>query len=94
MEKNNVIHALREMLREQLCCVGRIAARHQLPDDAVWEIAKGFDVLYQRARWQLEASSEDAVPASPYRAEPHPGITYLLEKLDREASTAGEAGGT
>ena len=93
MEKGRTTTVLREMLREQICCLGRIVARHQVPDDVVWEIAKGFDIIYQRARRQIEASaSGPELPPLPYRMEPHPGLTYLLEKLDLEASTqAGEA---
>ena len=83
--------ALRKMLREQLCSLGRIAARHQLPSDAVWEIVKAFDILYIRA-----ASEFGEVPRTtfsglrPPRPEPHPGITYLLDKISREAPVAGE----
>jgi len=95
MAKQNVVHALREMLREQLCCIGRVAARHQLPDDAVWEVAKGFEVIYRRACQQATASTgkTDREPAG-RRAEPHPGITYLLSRLDAEdASGVGAAAG-
>lgn len=93
MDKRHTATALREMLREQICCVGRIVARHQVPDDVVWEIAKGFDVIYQRARRMVEASPGGAdVPPVPYRMEPHPGLTYILERLDVEAAAeASEA---
>jgi hypothetical protein len=85
MEKRDVTHALREMLREQVCCIGRVAARHHLPDDAVWDVAKGFDVIYQRACQQAKMSAEGAEGGlSVRRAEPHPGLTFLLNRLDRE----------
>jgi len=91
MANQNVVQALREMLREQLCCVGRVAARHQLPDDAIWEIAKGFEVLYRRACRQAKAASggPESGP-SVRRPEPHPGLTYLLTALDREDADSGE----
>lgn len=93
MDKRHATTVLREMLREQICCLGRIVARHQVPDDVVWEIAKGFDVIYQRACRQVDAStSSPEVPPVPYRMEPHPGLTYLLEKLEVEtAAQASEA---
>lgn len=93
MDKRHAEIVLREMLREQVCYLGRIVARHQVPDDVVWEIAKGFDVIYQRARRQVEASTGGPeIPPVPHRAEPHPGLTYLLEKLNVETSAqAGEA---
>ena len=93
MAKQNVVHALREMLREQLCCVGRIAARHQLPDDAVWDVAKGFEVIYRRACQQARVSTEKPDGgSSAQRAEPHPGITHLLSRLDIECASGAEAG--
>jgi len=89
VEQRHVIRSLREMLREQLCCVGRVAARHQIPDDAVWDIAKGFEVIYRRARQQAKTSAEGAEGGlSVRRAEPHPGLTYLLTRLDREDADA------
>lgn len=95
MAKQNVVHALRQMLREQLCCVGRVAARHQVPDDAVWDIAKGFEVIYRRACRQAEVSSEQADGrASVHRAEPHPGLTHLLNRLDEEEGGSAEASGS
>ena len=94
MAKQNVVHALREMLREQLCCVGRVAAWHQLPDDAVWDVAKGFEVIYRRACQQARASTEKPNGrSSAHRAEPHPGITYLLSRLDTECASGAEAEG-
>ncbi len=80
---------LLDMLREQLYCIGRIVARHQVPDDVVWEIAKGFNVIFQRVRRQAEDTTWEPDPPSPaYRMVPHPAITYFLERLDREADTS------
>jgi len=77
--------ALRRMLREQLCCLGRVVARHQIPDDAVWEIAKGFDVIYQQMRRRIETPVPRARgQRAPHRMEPHPGLLYLLSRLDNE----------
>ncbi len=93
MNKCQPTTVLREMLREQLCCLGRIVARHHVPDDVVWEITKGFDLIYQRARCQIDASPDKSKqPSSPHRLEPHPGLIYLLDKLDQEfTATACEA---
>lgn len=77
---------LRAFFRELVCCLGRVSARHQLPEDAVWELVKGFDILYQRARRNAEV--EPQAPGDPLppvrKLEPHPGIAYLLARLERE----------
>lgn len=87
MEKNDVETALREMMREQLCCLGRIASRHRVPDDVVWDIVKGFDVIYQRARRRSEAAPQShGCMQVPPRAAPHPGLAYLLNRLDHEGA--------
>lgn len=88
MNKHQPTIVLREMLREQLCCLGRIVARHHVPDDVVWEITKGFDLIYQRARRQIDTSPDKSKQlSSPHRLKPHPGLTYLLDKLDQESTT-------
>ena len=93
MDKRHTTTVLRDMLREQLCCLGRVVARHQVADDVVWEIAKGFDLIYQRARRQVESTPDtrESVPR-PHRLEPHPGLTYLLDKLEQEAANPLPAG--
>ncbi len=72
------------MLKEQRCCLGRVFARHGVPDDVVWEVVKGFDLIYQKARRQAEGSGNGR--ADNYhvpKMSPHPGLTYLLEKIER-----------
>ena len=76
---------LRGVFRELLCRLGRVAARHRLPEDVVWELVKGYDLVYLRARSQAaRGAPEPGAPARTLRLEPHPGILYLLDKLDRE----------
>lgn len=76
---------LREFCREVLFCTGRVAARHQLPDDAVWQLVQGIDVLYGRARRRLGLADTRGGPLpEAYAVKPHPGIAYLLKKLERE----------
>jgi len=84
MTSNRNTVLLKKMLKEQLCCLGRIFARHEVPDDVIWEVVKGFDIIYEKIRRQAESSSESsAVNPHVHRMEPHPGLTYLLEKIER-----------
>lgn len=84
MERKETAELLKNMLKEQLCCLGRVFARHGVPDDVVWEVVKGFDLIYQKGRRQAEGADDGRTnnPRVP-KMSPHPGITYLLERLDR-----------
>ena len=81
-QKDQALEFLKKMLKEQLCCLGRIFARHDVPSDVTWEVVKGFDLIYQQTKRQAENSS-DVVESRPYlyKMKPHPGLTYLLEKI-------------
>lgn len=84
MEVKKTAGLLKGMLKEQLYCMGRVFARHGVQDDVIWEVVKGFDVIYQKALWQAENSSNagDTDPSA-HKMEPHPGLLYLLEKVER-----------
>ena len=84
MERNRTMELLKKMLKEQLCCLGRVFARHEVPDDVIWEVVKGFDLIYQKTKQQAENSSNTGTSNSYiYKMEPHPGLTYLLEKIEK-----------
>lgn len=84
MEQKETVGLLKNMLKEQLCCLGRVFARHGVPDDVIWEVVKGFDLIYQRTMRQAENSGNGGAPTLPvHKMEPHPGLTYLLEKIER-----------
>lgn len=82
MEKNLIF--LKKMLKEQLCCLGRVFARHQVQDDVIWEVVKGFDVIYLKIKEQINSTATEASNSYIYKMEPHPGLMYLLEKLEKE----------
>ena len=84
MSENREVRLLKEMLREQLCCLGRVSARHGVADDAIWEVVKGFDVIYEKVKLKAENAPDSAIETVPmYKMEPHPGLTYLLEKIEK-----------
>jgi hypothetical protein len=90
MSENREVGLLKELLREQLCCLGRIFARHKVADDVIWEVVKGFDIIYQKVKLKAEnAPVSDADTAPVYKMEPHPGLTYLLEKIEKQTSPEG-----
>ena len=84
MEKEKELKLLKEMLKEQLYCLGRIFARHEVPDDVIWEVVKGFDLIYQKIKKQSGISiGKEESGSHIYKMEPHPGLIYLLEKVEK-----------
>ena len=84
MKKNHDSRLVKKMLKEQLFWLGRIFARHDVPDDVIWEVVKGFDLIYQKICVQAVRRVEEGM-TSPHvnKMEPHPGLTYLLEKIGK-----------
>lgn len=84
MEEKKAAKLLKVMLKEQLYCMGRVFARHSVPDDVIWEMVKDFDLIYQKAMRQA-GNSGNVVATDPsvHKMEPHPGLMYLLEKVER-----------
>lgn len=90
MSENREVRLLKEMLREQLCCLGRIFARHGVADDVIWEVVKGFDIIYEKVKLKAEnAQGSDADTVPVYKMEPHPGLIYLLEKIEKQSGAGG-----
>ncbi len=83
MEKMEMAGLLKKMLKEQLCCLGRVFARHGVPDDVIWEVVKGFDLIYQRSMRQTGNSDNSRFATSAHKMGPHPGLMHLLEKIER-----------
>jgi len=90
MENTKVVVALNKLLTELTISFGVLAARHGVSDDAVWEVVKHFDIIYQKARERAEADSkQSANDPHDQRKKPHPGIMHLLEKLSGEKARLG-----
>lgn len=83
---------LRELQREQVCAIGRVAARHAIKDEILWDLAKELDWRYQRLRRRLARKQRAEPPVIRY-LRPHPGLLFLLARLEREAR-ADARGGT
>ena len=78
---------LRQCFRGQVEVLGRIFAKHQVPEEAIWEVVRELDVLYQKVRRELGGSVQAEGSVAPGRQpQPHAAILRLLDKLDREAS--------
>ena len=86
MDKNFAVELLKKMLKEQLYCLGRVAARYRIPEDIIWEVVRGFDVIYMKTLMRAETpvTSGKAKPDDRI-VRPHPGIVYLLNKVDKSS---------
>jgi len=83
MSKKQVLGVVKRMLREQILCLGRVFVRHDVPDDVVWEVVKGFDLIYQKIKQEAGKAALPVSSDSPVRRlEPHPAITHFLERIE------------
>jgi len=58
-----------------------------VPDDVIWEVIRGFDLINMKILQQAAAIHSTETPVKPKSdaliPKPHPGIVYLLDKLDK-----------
>ena len=71
---------------ETALALGGVVASYPIPDEAVWDLARAVDGIYERACGQCGVT-DAAVHDGPEDAE-HPAIVHLLSKL-RGGNTAG-----
>ena len=86
MGKNRSVELIKRMLKEQVCCLGRVFARNEVPDDVIWDVVKGFDVIYQKIIQRAESPAGKEIGGSnppANKIEPHPGLVYLLDKIEK-----------
>ena len=87
MQKTSFETPLRQCLRAQVEGLGRVFARYQIPEAAIWEALRELELPYQGLRKVLTGAVFPEAPLPPVRKPaPHPAIRQMLEKLDREAS--------
>lgn len=82
MDAKQVINS---MLKEQIACLGKIFAKYQVEDEMVWEIAKSFDLIYEKQKHRLETDHKAGYRTGPWPGKkPHPGLVHLVEKINCE----------
>lgn len=77
---------------EQLAlALGGVASSYEIPDEAVWDLARAIDVTCQRVQARLAKSDVltglDDVPAS---GAGHPAVAHLLKRLGAGRTDKGE----
>ncbi len=67
---------------EVALALGGVAASYEIPDEAVWDLARAIDVTCQRVRARLSRTEAaiglDDLPASDCS---HPAVVHLLQRL-------------
>ena len=81
MQKTPFETPLRQCLRMQVEGLGRVFAKYQVDEEAIWEALEELDRPYQRLR---RALAHAVFPDAPRRWTPHPAIRQMMRKLDRE----------
>ena len=70
--------------------LGGVAVTYEIPDEAVWDLARAIDVTCQRVRARLSHTEAtiglDDLPVSGCS---HPAVVHLLRQLRSDASERG-----
>lgn len=68
-----------EAFEEAALALGGVAAAYQMPDEAVWDLARSLDLIHQRACEKFQTEEEG--PADEREDAVHPAIVHLLARL-------------
>lgn len=70
--------------------LGGIAASYDIPEEAVWDLARAIDLNYGQVRARLSKSEYISVLDDlPESGCGHPAVTYLLQRLKSGRSETG-----
>ena len=82
-----------EGFEELALALGGVTASYEIPDEAVWDLARAVDVTHDRMQAgiaQTEVVTQlDEVPESGFR---HPAVSYLLQRLRRSHTVSLDEG--
>ena len=70
--------------------LGGIAASYEMPEEAVWDLARAINLNYDRVQARLSKSEYISVlDALPESGCGHPAVAYLLQRLKSGRQEAG-----
>jgi len=79
-----------EGFEELALALGGITASHDLPDEAVWDLARVVDLTCERIQARLARTEEIAGPDIPPITEgTHPAVSLLLSRLRANGARKG-----
>ena len=82
---------VKDGFEELALALGGVASSYEIPDEAVWDLARAIDVTCQRVQARLAKSDVlaalDDLPAS---GAAHPAVTHLLKRLGAARGDKGE----
>jgi hypothetical protein len=83
MDRGTCEQAITATFEEAALALGGVVATYQIPDEAVWEMARLMDVTHRRI--QARCCRDDAAPPDAQVLDglrTHPAIAHLLQTLD------------
>ena len=74
---------------EMALALGGVVNSYQVPDDAIWVLARSMDAVHRRALTKLDCSTTNTPTRLKSEADiEHPAIVFLLQQLDQSVSGA------
>lgn len=80
-----------EGFEELALALGGVAASYEVPDEAVWDLARAMDLTHERVQAKL-ARTEVASPLGdlPESGAGHPAVSHLLQRLKMSHPASGD----
>ncbi len=75
---------------EATLALGGVAAMYPIPDEAVWELARTFDLIHERACNRCGAKG--AIASEDPDDDEHPAIVHLLAQLRNRGASQSDRG--
>lgn len=73
--------------------LGGIIESYELPEDAVWDLARAIDLAHERIQAQLmRVVVEPLKVMSPSREHPHPAVSHLMNRLAENRNSSDDRG--
>ena len=62
--------------------LGGVVASYDVPDEAIWDLARAIDLTHERAQARFSRTEEEATSIETPKADyQHPAVSHLLTRL-------------
>ena len=79
-----------EGFEEIALALGGVAASYEIPDEAVWDLARAMDLTHERVQAKMSKTEvESGLDGPPDSMGSHPAVSHLLQRLHGPSAGGG-----